>query len=292
MPLRMERMLLTTPLLAAVLAAAAAMPDAKAASGTGSESGPPAPRLVSAAWQESLAKASLELEGLEFAPVDAPEPDGAAPRIGARRRNYKTRYRMQERTFGVGIQPTYVSLAGDVVKTSFRSGVGFSFRLMAQISPANQLWFDFGYSFHDMKNPRPMFFRTAVTPDSKFEGKLHVYSPAFLYAFTIPLTSGFTGRAVFLPKLYSGMGPLYTEAEGKVTNAGSKDTVTGKGTQPFFQFVLGTGLDVRVVEFGFVGFELRYRASLPTRRPDQTAEFTIPKIYVFESALSFGYFFY
>ncbi len=42
----------------------------------------------------------------------------------------------------------------------------------------------------------------------------------------------------------------------------------------------------------FLEFELRHRASLPTRRPDQTAGLTIPKLYVFESALSFGCFFY
>lgn len=222
--------------------------------------------------------------------IRVPQPD--EQRIRARRKRFKTRYRMQERTFGVALQPAFAMLQGSVVGGAFDNGFAFTTRFIAQVSPANQVFLDIGYSRHDMKNPRPMFFRTSVTENSGFSGQLEVWNPALFFAFTFPVGAGPRSKPMFIPKTYVGMGPMYTQARGKVTNSGEKGTVTGRGTQPFVQFTPGLGLDVRVLDFFFIGFEMRERITLPTKRPSRTAEFSIPKLYIFEGALNFSYMFY
>jgi hypothetical protein len=240
---------------------------------------------------------ALEIDGFELTaagpdldPPEIPQPD--EQRIRAKKKRYKTRYRMQERTFGVALQPSWAVLQGSVVGGAFDNGFAFTARFIAQVSPANQAYLDIGYSRHDMKNPRPMFFRTAVTDDSGFSGQLEIWNPALYFAFTFPVGAGPRSKPMFIPKLYVGMGPMYTQASGKVTNSGSKGTVTGHGTQPFVQFTPGIGMDVRVLDDFFIGFDLRERITLPTKRPSQTAEFSIPKLYVFEGAVNFAYMFY
>jgi hypothetical protein len=232
-----------------------------------------------------VADAEVELPGPRI-----PEPDDQ--RIRAKKRRFKTRYKMQERTLGVALQPAFAMLQGSVVGGAFDNGFAFTARFIAQVSPANQVFLDIGYSRHDMKNPRPMFFRTAVTENSGFSGQLEVWNPAIFFAFTFPVGAGPRSKPMFIPKTYVGMGPMYTQAKGRVTNSGSKGTVTGHGTQPFVQFTPGLGMDVRVLDFFFIGAEIRERITLPTKRPDQTAEFSIPKLYVFEAALNFSYMFY
>lgn len=237
-----------------------------------------------------LAYADGDASGPELDPLQIPEPDDQ--RIRAKRRRFKTRYKMQEKTLGVALQPGFAMLQGSVVGGAFDNGFAFTARFIAQVSPANQIFLDFGYSRHDMKNPRPMFFRTAVTEDSGFSGQLQVYNPAIFFAFTFPVGASARSKPMFIPKTYVGMGPMYTQASGKVTNSGSKGTVTGRGTQPFLQFTPGMGLDVRVLDDFFIGLEIRERITLPTKRPDQTAEFSIPKLYVFEAAVNFAFMFY
>ena len=241
------------------------------------------PFLLHASFVESL-----ELDGFE--PVEIPEPD--EQRIRARRKSYRTRYRMAERTFGAAVNLSYAMLQGSVVSDSFDNGFGFSLRGIVQIAAANQLWVDIGYSRHDMKNPRPMFFRTAVTPDSGYSGQLEIWNPAVFFTYNFPIGASARSKPMFIPKTFVGLGPMYTFATGKVTRSGQKGTVTGYGRQPFFQFTPGLGLDVRFLEHYFVGFELRERITLPTRRPETTAEFSIPKVYVFESSLTFTWMFY
>lgn len=241
------------------------------------------PYLLHASFVESL-----ELDGFE--PVEIPEPD--EQRIRARKRRFRTRYRMQERTFGASVHLSYAMLQGAVVGDSFDNGFGFTLRGIVQISAANQLYLEFGYSRHDMKNPRPMFFRTAVTPDSGYSGQLEIWNPAVYFTYNFPVGASARSKPMFIPKTFVGLGPMYTFASGKVTRSGAKGTVTGHGTQPFFQFTPGLGMDVRFLEHYFVGFELRERITLPTRRPKTTAEFSIPKVYVFESSLTFTWMFY
>ena len=225
--------------------------------------------------------------------IDGPlPPDVDEQRIRARKKRFKTRYKMQERTLGFALQPAFAMLQGSVVAGAFDNGFAFTARFIAQVSPANQIFLDIGYSRHDMKNPRPMFFRTAVTENSGFSGQLEIINPAIFAAFTFPVGASARSKPMFIPKTYVGMGPMYTTADGRVTNSGSKGTVTGRGTQPFLQFTPGLGLDVRVLDFFFIGAEVRERITLPTKRPSQTAEFSIPKLYVFEGALSFTYMFY
>lgn len=214
-------------------------------------------------------------------------------RINVKRKNYgRTRGRLAERRFGFALQPGYAMLEGDVVKRSYGSGFAFTARFIAQVSPINQLYVDLGYSRHDMKNPRAMFFRTAVTDASGFSGTLQVINPAVYFAQTFPIGAGFHSRSLVIPKLYVGLGAMFTIADGTVTNSGIKGTVTGEGTQPFVQFTPGFATDVRILEDFFVGFDLRYRLTLPTTRPNQTKEFTIPRLYVFEPSLSFAWMFY
>jgi hypothetical protein len=247
-------------------------------------------RFIEMTHEEEVLLARAEGAGPEIDGPQIPEPDDQ--RIRARKKRFKTRYRMQERQLGVALQPAFAMLQGSVVGGAFDNGFAFTARFIAQISPANQIFIDLGYSRHDMKNPRPMFFRTAVTENSGFSGQLEVINPALFFAFTFPVGASARSKPMFIPKTYVGMGPMYTQASGKVTNSGSKGTVTGHGTQPFLQFTPGVGLDVRVLDFFFIGFELRERITLPTKRPDQTAEFSIPKLYIFEGALNFSYMFY
>ena len=245
-------------------------------------------RFIEMTDEEALLLARAD--GIDLDEPPTPEPD--EQRIKARRKRFKTRYRMQERTLGVALQPAFAMLQGSVVGGAFDNGFAFTARFIAQVSPANQIFLDIGYSRHDMKNPRPMFFRTAVTDDSGFSGQLEVWNPAVYFAFTFPVGASARSKPMFIPKTYVGMGPMYTQASGRVTNSGSKGTVTGHGTQPFLQFTPGVGLDVRVLDFFFIGLELRERITLPTKRPSQTAEFSIPKLYIFEGALNFSYMFY
>lgn len=225
--------------------------------------------------------------------IDGPlPPDVDEQRIRARKKRFKTRYKMQERTLGFALQPAFAMLQGSVVAGAFDNGFAFTARFIAQVSPINQLYVDLGYSRHDMKNPRAMFFRTAVTDSSGFSGTLQVINPAVYFAQTFPIGAGFHSRSLVIPKLYVGLGAMFTIADGTVTNSGIKGTVTGEGTQPFVQFTPGFATDVRILEDFFVGFDLRYRLTLPTTRPNQTKEFTIPKLYVFEPSLSFAWMFY
>lgn len=243
---------------------------------------------------------SLEIDGVEpvedaagIDEVDGPRiPEPHEQRIQARKRRFRTRYRMQERTFGTSVHLSYAMLQGSVVSDSFDNGFGFTARFIYQISSANQVYLDIGYSRHDMRNPRPMFFRTAVTPDSGYAGQLEIWNPAAYFTYNFPIGASARSKPMFIPKTFIGLGPMYTFASGKVTRSGAKGTVTGRGTQPFFQFTPGVGLDVRFLEYYFVGFELRERITLPTRRPRTTAEFSIPKVYVFESSLTFTWMFY
>lgn len=262
-----------------------------------------APELAAASFLESMEldrfhpmtdEEMLLVAQYEAGPdIDGPQiPEPDEQRIKARKRRFKTRYKMQERTLGFALQPAFAMLQGSVVGGAFDNGFAFTARFIAQVSPANQIFLDIGYSRHDMKNPRPMFFRTAVTESSGFSGQLEILNPAVFAAFTFPVGASARSKPMFIPKTYVGMGPMYTTADGKVTNSGSKGTVTGHGTQPFLQFTPGLGLDVRVLDFFFIGFEMRERITLPTKRPDQTAEFSIPKLYVFEGALNFSYMFY
>ena len=246
--------------------------------------------------------AALELDGMEEIevdlrePVDLPEPDEArGGRIGAKKRKYKTRTRMQEKTWGIAVLPGYASLQGSVISDSFDNAFSFTLRFIAALSTSNHVYLDFAYSLHDMRNPRPMFFRTAVTPDSGYSGQLQIIAPALFFSFDFPMLGGMRSKPMLYPRTYVGMGPMYTQASGKVTNSGSKGTVTGRGTQPFVQFTPGLGIDYRLpgaLEFAFVGVDLRYRISLPTQRPDQTSEFTIPKLYVFEANFIATYYFW
>lgn len=214
-------------------------------------------------------------------------------RINVKRKNYgRARGRLQERRFGAAIQPGYAMLEGDVIKRSYGSGFAFTARFIANITPINQMFVDIGYSRHDMKNPRAMFFRTAVTPESGYSGTLQIINPSVFFAQTFPLGAGFHNRALVIPKIYLGLGAMFTMADGTVTNSGIKGTVTGQGTQPFAQFTPGFATDVRILEDYFIGLDLRYRLTVPTSRPNQTKEFTIPKVYVFEPSLSFTWMFF
>lgn len=248
-------------------------------------------RLLLAAAETELATGNDD-DG--FAQDYALEPyEKKRGRINVKRKNYgRSRGRLAERRFGVAIQPGYAMLEGDVVKRSFDSGFAFTARFIANVSPINQIFVDLGYSRHDMKNPRAMFFRTAVTNASGYSGTLQIINPSIFFAQTFPIGAGFHSRALVVPKLYVGFGGMFTMADGTVTNSGIKGTVTGEGTQPFAQFTPGFATDVRILEDYFVGFDLRYRLTIPTTRPNQTKEFTIPKVYVFEPSLSFTWMFY
>lgn len=228
-------------------------------------------------------------------PVELPEPDEKkrrGGRINVRKGRHSNRYKLKERTFGVSLIPSYAIMQGDTIKASFADGIGFTLRGVWAMSSANQFFFDLSYSRHDMSNPRAMFFRTAVTSNSEYSGVLQIYSPAFYYTYSFPIGAGTHSRALFMPRLYLGMGPLFTQASGRVTNAGDKGTVTGQGSQPFLQFTPGFLFDVRVMEHAFVGLDMKYRITIPTSRPNQTKEFAIPKVYVFEPGLSFTYMFW
>lgn len=295
---------LAIAVITASLASPARAADADAAEPPPEAATPVPFRGISPFLLEANFVDALELGGLELVDEDGmlvasaidvggphiPEPHDQ--RIRARKKRFRTRYKMQERLLGVALQPSWAMLQGTVVGSAFDNGFAFTARFIAQVSPANQLFVDVGYSRHDMKNPRPMFFRTSVTESSGFEGVLEVWNPAIYFAFTFPVGASARSKPMFIPKTYVGMGPMYTFAHGKVTNSGAKGTVTGRGTQPFVQFTPGLGMDVRVLEFFFIGGEVRERITLPTKRPSQTAEFSIPKLYVFEGALNFSYMFY
>lgn len=285
--------MLTSFLAAAVLASTAPAAADAASPAPAAAPEPEVRRIVSPFLAQARLLAALEIDGVE--PVEAPEPDDARGRIGARKRNYKTRYRMQERTWGVAIMPGWAQLQGSVISDSFENGFAFTARFIAALSSSNHVYLDIAYSSHTMKNPRPMFFRTAVTPDSNFSGGLTIIAPALFFSFDFPMLGGMRSKPMLYPRTYIGMGPMYTQAQGKVTNSGSKGTVTGHGTQPFVQFTPGLALDYRLpgaLEFAFVGLDMRYRISLPTQRPDQTSEFTIPKLYVFEINFIATYYFF
>lgn len=241
-----------------------------------------------------LASADAASESAVDGPIVVPDPDDkrGRGRINVRKGRHSNRYRLKERRFGVALIPSYAIVQGDVIRASFDDGIGITVRAIFSASNANQFFFDIGYSRHDMSDPRAMFFRTAVTSSSDFSGALQIWSPAIYYTYSVPIGAGTHSRAMFMPRIYFGMGPLISMANGRVTNAGSKGTVTGQGTQPFVQFTPGFLFDVRVMEHAFVGVDMKYRITLPTSRPNQTKEFAIPKVYVFEPGVSFTYMFF
>lgn len=304
------------------VAAAASLGIAGPAAGAATEAAPTAPAAnpvvltpagVSPVWTQLKVASGLELAGVHveaepppsptiaFADVgaggsgvvDLPEPDGYY-RGGRIRRGGSRHLRRAKdiRTFGVEVIPGYAILTGQVVGKAFGPGPVGTIRLMVNASTANQFFLDLSYQTHPMKDPRPMFFRTSVTPQSGFSGQMNIFCPAIYYAAVLPIGETFHSSAWFTPKFYLGLGPIISTASGKVTNAGSKGTVTGKGAQPFVQFTPGLQFDFRVYDYVFVGADFKYRLTVPTQRPDLTAEFSIPKMYIFESGLSVGYFFY
>ena len=228
-------------------------------------------------------------------PEPVPPPDEArGGRINATHGHFHTHYKLDERTFGFAIQPSYVMLeGGKVVQSSFSAGPGITARFIANL-PGGAIYVDFAYSHHAMRNPRAMLFRTAYTQNSSYSGEMSIFAPAVYYAYTFPIGEDFHRRAFLMPKLYVGLGPMITIANGRITNAGSKGTVTGQGNQPFFQFTPGFGVDFRVpgIDYAFVGLDARYRLTLPTSRPTIAHEFSIPTIYTFEPALNLQYMFY
>ncbi len=258
---------------------------------------------VSPVWMDLKLAASLEIAGVgrdesaepeEFrGGVELPEPAqaGGGGRI-SRGGGSRNRRKFDERRLGIAFVPGWAMLTGEVVGKAFGPGPVGTIRLLVNASTATQVFFDLSYSTHPMKDPTPMFFRTAVTKQSHYSGQMNVICPAVFYAATLPIGADFHRKAFFIPKLYIGLGPLISLASGKVTNAGTKGTVTGSGTQPFIQFTPGLAFDVRVAEFVFVGVDFKYRVTIPTVRANETKEFSIPKMYVFESGLSASYFFW
>lgn len=230
-----------------------------------------------------------------FAALDLGEDFRSSGRIHASHGSFHTHYQLDERRFGVALQPGYAMIAGGkVVEQAFAGGPSITLRLIANVSGANSFYLDFDLSHHAMRDPKPMLFRTSVPSSASFSGQMTVIAPAIYYAFTIPIGEDFHHRAMFLPKLYLGVGPMYATSNGTVNGAGSKGTVSGHGTQGFFQFTPGIGVDFRVpsLDFFFVGVDLRYRISVPTERPNFAKEFTIPTLYILEPALNVAYMFY
>jgi hypothetical protein len=223
-------------------------------------------------------------------PVGLPEPAEAISYTrGGSSRN---RREMDQRRVGIGLMPQYSVLTGDVVGSAFGSGPGGTLRVTFNMDDANEFFLDLAYSNHPMINPRAMFFRTAVTPASGYSGNLAVYAPALFYALTIPIGGDFHHRAIFVPKLFIGVGPMISVAQGDVTNAGIKGTVNGHGTQPFLQFTPGLAFDFRVYDYFFIGPDFMYRITVPTVAPNIENEFSIPKMYIFDTGVEFKYFFY
>ena len=259
-----------------------------------------APLRVSPLWMELKLASALEIGGVERADADAergtvnlPEPPESGGRISVSHGGgHSNRRRFDDRRLGIGILPGWSILQGEVVGKSFGPGPVITLRLLVNASSANQFFFDLSYSNHPMRDPRPMFFRTSVTSASSFSGKMDVICPAIFYAATIPIGADFHHKAYVVPKLFLGLGPMISLASGHVTNAGSKGNVSGSGTQPFLQFTPGLAVDVRVMDFLFIGPEIKYRITVPTSRPNEPKEFSIPKMYVFEAALSASYFFW
>ena len=258
------------------------------------------PAGIAPSWEMLRLASAAELGAVKPEATEAPEPE----RVGipapdeysggrvSRGGGHHNRREKDIRTFGVQILPAYAILTGQVVGRAFNNGPTITIRLLANMSSANQFMLDISYGIHSMKDPRPMFFRTAVTPTSSYSGELDVICPAIYYAEVVPLGEDFHHAATILPKFYIGLGPMISKASGRVTNAGDKGTVTGQGTQPFLQFTPGLAVDARVYDYVFVGADFKYRITVPTQRPDLAKEFTIPKMYVFEAGLSAGYFFY
>ena len=230
-----------------------------------------------------------------FAALDLGEEYRSGGRIHATHGNFHTHYQLDERRFGVALQPGYAMLeGGKVVQAAFSAGISGTVRLIANVSGANAFYLDFTFSHHAMRDPKPMLFRTSVPSSASFSGQMNVFAPTIYYAFTSPVGEDFHHRALFLPKLYVGVGPMYAVSNGPVNGAGSKGPVSGHGTQGFVQFTPGLGLDFRIpaLDWMFVGFDVRYRISVPTERPNFARDFTIPTLYIFEPALNVAYMFY
>src|SRR2546428_10965178 len=99
-------------------------------------------------------------------PVRKPDPpqDG---RIRATHGSFHNRFALDERRFGVGIQPGYAMIqGGSVVKGAYTDGPSITLRLIASVSEAQHFYLDIAWSHHGMRDPRPMLFRTAYTPSS------------------------------------------------------------------------------------------------------------------------------
>jgi hypothetical protein len=221
------------------------------------------------------------------------EPDYQRSRRRKRRRGRRpNRYAQRERTLGFTLQTGFALPIGNTIGSAYGIGGMALGRFVFHLGDSALVFFDIRWSYHVLKNARPLFFRTAFGPSSTEGGTLQLLSPAIFYGYSIPLGYGYRNRAKINPKFYFGVGPDFTFAEAFVTNAGDLGTVRGRGTQAFIAFIPGLGIDFRLNSFFFLGADFRYHLTLPLARPSLSEEFTIPRLQVLEGGIALTYYFY
>lgn len=245
---------------------------------------------------DASAGAQLELDVAgdfsEIVPVQVDEQRRRPRRRKKRRGKYRPKYKKAERTLGFQLQSGITLPIGKTIGNAYNPGVMTDARFAFHLGDGTLVYIDARWSYHVLRDARPLFFRTAVTPSSSSGGTLHTVSPIISYGYAIPLGYGFQNRARVNPKFYFGAGPTFTFAQAFVTETGQKGTVTGEGTQAFLSFVPGLGLDIRLSDFFFIGVDARYHLTMPLARPSVANEFTIPRMMIFESGIAIQYYFY
>jgi len=181
---------------------------------------------------------------------------------------------------------------GKTVSAAFGVGPMVTGRFQFHLGDSAVVYIDVRWSYHVLKDPRPLFFRTAETDASTSGGTMHTLTPAVFYGYAIPLGYGYQSRAKVNPKLYFGIGPDFTFSQAFITAAGTKGTVQGNGTQAFLAFIPGLGVDIRLNEFFFLGIDARYHVTIPLARPSLQSEFTLPNLQIFEAGAALSFYFY